>query len=322
MMTGFLDQQETRDTFRASRAYTRRYAKSFYFASHVLPKEKRLASYAIYAFCRYADNIIDDAPLQGTPAHAMNRINDLRRQLGYVYARSRLMHPRLQAFQETVFRYQVPESLFLDLLRGVEMDLTVRRYESFPQLEEYCYCVASAVGLVMTRVFGYADEKALEHAQHLGLAMQLTNILRDIGEDYERGRIYLPAGEMERFGVTERHLRHVVLDDSWNRLMSFQIERARRYYAKAEPGIQMLDNDGSRFCVRLMSRIYAGILGDIERNGYDVFGYRAHVPGWKKAQIAAGVLLAPQRHRDDTRPDKPDVPQLKQTVSPSPNWNE
>lgn len=297
MTTESLDRQGVADPFRASWEDTRRYAKSFYFASHVLPRQKRMAAYALYAFCRHVDNVIDDAPLQGTAEPAISRIDELREQLGHVYAQSPLMHPRLLAFRETVSGFQIPQGLFLDLLRGVEMDLAIQRYVTFSELEEYCYCVASTVGLMMTRVFGFEDDRALDHARHLGTAMQLTNILRDVEEDYQRGRIYLPAEEMHRFGVTDRHVRDRIVDEHWDQFMTFQIARARRFYAMAEPGIALLTNDGSQYCVRLMSRIYEGILSDIENHGNNVFGYRAHVPLWKKLVIASGALLAPGSSR-------------------------
>ena len=297
MMIESLGHQGVADPFRASWEDTRRYAKSFYFASHVLPRQKRMAAYALYAFCRHVDNVIDDAPLQGTAEPTISSIDELREQLGYVYARSPLMHPRLLAFRETVSAFQIPEELFLELLRGVEMDLAMRHYATFSDLEEYCYCVACTVGLMMTRVFGFANDRALEHARYLGTAMQLTNILRDIDEDYQRGRIYLPADEMHRFGVTDRHLREHVVDGQWDRFMAFQITRARRSYRMAEPGIALLTNDGSQYCVRLMSRMYEGILADVENHGNNVFGYRAHVPLWKKLGIASGALLAPGSSR-------------------------
>ena len=299
MMARSRDHQGVADPFRASREETRRHAKSFYFASHVLPRQKRMAAYALYAFCRYVDNVVDDIPVEGTAAPSISRIDEVREQLDFVYAQSPSMHPRLLAFRETVCAFQIPKELFLDLLRGAKMDLTVQRYATFSELEEYCYRVASTVGLMMARVLGFADDRALVYARHLGTAMQLTNILRDVDEDFQRGRIYLPAEEMHRFGVTDRHLRDHVADEQWDRFMRYQIARARQFYAMAEPGIALLTKDGSQYCVRLMSRIYEGILADIENHGNNVFGYRAHVPLWKKLVIASGALLAPGSSRKD-----------------------
>jgi len=295
-MVGFLDVADTHDNYEACRLYTRHYARTFYFASHVLPEEKRRAAYAIYAFCRYADNIIDESRAADGPARPLKRLQALRDQLRYVYTHAETMDPKLLAFRETVLRYDIPEEYFLDLLRGVEMDLLKTRYRTFEELREYCYCVASVVGLMMTRILGAADERALRHAEELGIAMQLTNILRDIGEDYGRGRIYLPQDEIDEAGYSEWRLARGEVDDAFRDLMAFQIARARRYYRLAEEGVPLLTGDGSRYCVRLMSGAYGKILDAIERNGFDVFTRRAYVPLHRKLVVAAGALL-PYRPR-------------------------
>jgi phytoene synthase len=274
--------------FRTCQAYTREHAKSFYFASHVLPREKRMASYAVYAFCREADNIVD---VGATPESAA-RLEELRQQLARVYGAPGALRPHLAALRETVAAYAIPREYFLDLIRGVEMDLTRSRYDRFEDLKEYCYCVASVVGLMMAKIFGVSDGSAYRHAADLGTAMQLTNILRDIREDHAMGRIYLPQEDLAGRGYAEADLARGVVDDRFRDLMRFQIARAREYYAAAEPGIPMLTNDGSRFCARLMSTTYAGILTAIERNGYDVFARRAYVPAAGKLRIALGAALA------------------------------
>jgi phytoene synthase len=290
-MVGFLEVEATGDNFEACRLYTRTYARTFYFASHVLPKQKRNAAYALYAFCRYADNIIDESRAADGPARPLKRLHGLRDQLRYVYTHSELMNPKLLAFRETVMRYDIPEEYFRDLLRGVEMDLLKSRYRTFEELREYCYCVASVVGLMMTRILGASDERALRHAEELGIAMQLTNILRDVGEDYERGRIYLPLEEIHAAGYSEKDLAGGVIDGRFRALMEGQIARAREYYARAAEGVPLLTNDGSRFCVQLMSGAYGRILHAIERNGYDVFTRRAYVPLRRKLLVAAAALL-------------------------------
>ncbi len=300
MMHGFLEFEELHQNYEQCRKYTRQYARTFYFASHVLPKQKRYAAYAVYAFCRYADEIVDS--LQFDPRQARQRLDDLREQLRRLYQRSPLMDPRLRALQDTVMRYGIPQDHFLDLLRGVEMDLDRRRFATFEELQQYCYCVASTVGLIMARIFGVSDESVLSSAVDLGTAMQLTNILRDVGEDLQRGRIYLPQDELNHFGYSVPQLTQGIVNDEFRNLMRFNIERARWYYQQADCGIPYLTNDGSRFCVRLMRRTYARILDDIERHDYDVFHRRAFVPGWKKLTIAIGALLkgekAPQQGTD------------------------
>jgi 15-cis-phytoene synthase len=294
--------EAVRKDFAECQAYTRHFAKTFYFASHVLPREKRMAAYALYAFCRYADEIVDSAEAVADPTSALHELRLLRDRLAAVYTRADMRADKLQAFQATVRQYGIPEEYFLDLLRGVEMDLMKRSYRNFAELEEYCYCVASTVGLIMTKVFGARYEgKALEHAIELGKAMQLTNILRDIGEDYRRGRLYLPVDEMKRFRVHEKDLMSGTVTPELVDLMKFQIQRARVLYKRAEAGIPELTNDGSRFCVRLMSRTYSEILSAIEVNDYDTLSRRAYVPLARKARIAMKAFLerTPQeRHQN------------------------
>lgn len=299
-MTGLRTMEDQREeAFRACQAYTRKHAKSFYFASHVLPREKRMASYAVYAFCREADNIVDVHAGPGGEGESLRRLDDLRRQLDRLYGSSGSLSPRLGALRETVAAYAIPQTYFLEVIRGVEMDLTRVRYASFDELKDYCYCVASVVGLIMTKIFGVSDDSAGRHAVDLGTAMQLTNILRDVKEDFAMGRIYLPLEELASRGITEEDLARGVVDVRFRELMRFQVARARSYYAAAEPGIPMITNDGSRFCVRLMSRTYAGILLAIERNNYDVFAARAYVPTAGKLRIAIGAALALRVSRGD-----------------------
>jgi phytoene synthase len=279
------------EAVRRARSVTRTYAKSFYFASHVLPQPKRDASYAIYEFCRVADNAVDAVPA-GEPA-SVATLSALRSELDGVYAGS---PDRWPALADTVQRYGIPREHFEDLLLGVEMDLRPIRFETFGELEQYCYRVASVVGLMMARVLGVSDERAFAHAVDLGTAMQLTNILRDVGEDLDRGRVYLPQEDLRRHGCTEDSLARREADERFVALMKAQIARAREFYARGEAGIPSLTDDGSRFCVQLMAGTYKRILDAIEANGYDVFRMRAHVPFRSKIAIAAGVYLS-SRHR-------------------------
>ena len=300
-MIGLYESPEIRDGYESCRIETKEHAKSFYFASHVLPEEKRLAAYAVYAFCRHADDIVDRSATRADREAAGQHLDILRAQLDSLYSRSGTVDRKFLALRDTVFRYQIPREHFLDLLRGVEMDLTKRRYASFSELREYCYCVASVVGLMMTRIFGVADDRAYEHAVELGIAMQLTNILRDVGEDFRLGRIYLPADEREQFQYSEEDLSRGVVNEHFRALMVFQIARARDYYARADAGIPFLTDDGSRYCVKLMSGIYGEILGAIEENGYDVYSNRVHVPTRSKLSLAVRMALPfgrPKRRRE------------------------
>ncbi|NQW30216.1 MAG: phytoene/squalene synthase family protein [Ignavibacteria bacterium] len=270
--------------FEAARSVTKQYARTFYFTSHVLSKDKRQAAYALYGFCRLADEVVDSAAAHEDHHAVHNKIDELRNLLHEVYSPNK--STPFVALRHTVNRYNIPIEYFLDLLRGVEMDLHVSRIQNFEELYDYCYCVASVVGLMMTCVFGVKDNTAFEYAENLGTAMQLTNILRDVGEDFERGRIYLPLDELRQFNCDENVLKQQLVNDDFVRLMKFQIERAREYYKKAELGIPLVSNDGSQFCVRLMSTTYGRILDRIEKNEYDVFSKRAFVPIQQKIIIA------------------------------------
>jgi phytoene synthase len=178
------------------------------------------------------------------------------------------------AWSDLLKNYKIPQEIPLDLVKGVLMDTTTKRYETFEELYVYCYRVASTVGLMSSAVLGYSDKIALRYAEAMGIGMQLTNILRDVKEDAEMGRIYLPQEDLKRFNVTEEQVFGFEFDDNFRELMKFQIARARDYYAKGEKGIPLLEED-SRFCVLFASRIYAKILDEIEKQDYDVFLKRA-----------------------------------------------
>ncbi len=272
---------------RACRRITREYARTFYLASHCLPRGTRSHAYAVYGFCRWADNGVDDAP---SVEDASRRLEHAREVLALAYDDTPAP-PGLLAFRRTVRERAIPRRLFDDLLDGMAMDLTTNRYANFEALELYCYRVASVVGLMMTHVFGYRHPRCLPRALALGTAMQLTNILRDVAEDLQRGRVYLPQDELARFGVTEAQLREGRVDDNFRALMRFQIERARAYYDDAEAGIPDLLGRSSRLTVRVMGRLYGGILGEIERLDYDVFRARAHVPNARKLRLLAACQL-------------------------------
>ncbi len=266
--------------FLAARRVCRRHAKSFYFASHFLPREKRRAAYAVYAFCRMMDDAVDEAP----PGGAAAALEAFCRKLDAVYD-GRLDAPPddpLRAFAATVAEYDIPKAYFLDLAEGCRMDLTVSAYADWPALKAYCYRVAGVVGLIMSRVFRLPDPAAEAAAVAMGNAMQLTNILRDVREDWERGRLYLPTDELRQFGVGEADLAAGRVTPQFRELMRFQIARARALYAEGASGLAALPPDGSRGTAAVMAAVYGGILDDIERRDYDVFAGRAHLTAWQK----------------------------------------
>jgi phytoene synthase len=296
----------TDDPFTAARAICRRHARSFYFSSFFLPREKRDAAYAVYAFCRLLDDATDEAT-DGPASEAT--ITRFRGILNAVYA-GRVDESdatetgmALRAFAVTVDRYGIPRQYFDDVADGCRMDLTVTRYATWADLRVYCYRVAGVVGLVMCRVFGLADLSAETQAVLMGEAMQLTNILRDVGEDFARGRIYLPGEDLLQFGVTEADLSAGIVNDRFRSLMAFEIERARQLYREGAAGLAALPDDGSRFTAAAMGVIYAGILGAIERQRYDVFTGRARLSTRQKLLRLVPSRRLARRRTTDPVPD-------------------
>lgn len=265
---------------RQCRQTTAYYAKTFYFASFCLPRKTRMHSYAVYAFCRWVDNSVDDAK---DTLQAVDRLNIARQALDDAYYNGNVS-PGLLAFRHTVRQRGVPKELFQDLLLGMEMDLTKSRYHDWPELDLYCYRVAGVVGLMMTHLFGFDNPSCFEQAKALGTAMQLTNILRDIREDLDRGRIYLPLNDLDSFGLSQEDLTSHNCDDRFVKFMQFQIQRARDFYATAETGIPHVLGSTHRQTIRVMGHLYGLILNEIEKLNYDVFRARAHVTTTRKIQ--------------------------------------
>lgn len=259
------------DDYAAARAICRHHAKSFHFASHFLPRPKRDHAYAVYAFCRLLDDAADEEP-------SIESVERFVALLDAIYAkRAEIDEPALRAFAHTVAACAIPKQYFLDLADGCRMDFTVSRYATWPDLEGYCYRVAGVVGLIMCHVFDVRDPAARSQAVALGNAMQLTNILRDVGDDYARGRIYLPQEDLARFGVDAQVIAQRRVTPGFEALMAFEIARARALYADGSLGLGHITDDGSRLTACVMASVYSGILGAIERQGSDVFRRRAHV---------------------------------------------
>jgi len=257
------------DAYRVSFEITRMHSRSFFLSSQLLPSEKRRAIRALYAFCRTSDDLVDQSG-QDT-ARALAEWVDLVHALEPPADNAVLL-----AWNDTIARYAVPRSLPDELLAGIAMDLTVSRYATFDDLWLYCYRVASVVGLISMHIVGYR-EGASPYAIRLGIALQLTNILRDVGDDARRGRIYLPLEDLERFGLCDDDILNGRRDDRFRALMRFEIERAHALYDEAWPGIALLNADG-RLAIGAAAEIYRAILGKIAANDYEVFTRRAHVP--------------------------------------------
>lgn len=269
---------------------TRHHAKTFYFASHVLPAQKQSDAYSVYAFCRYVDDQIDLAPDEPARLRALADLSHLLHTAYLPEGDAESLEkslPWLGAFRETIRRRAIPANYFEDLVKGVEMDRGRVRLQTWEELDTYCYHVASVVGLIMVHVLTEPAPELLKPARDLGTAMQLTNILRDIAEDWERDRIYLPTEELAKFGLTEKDIAGQRADEPFRAMMRFQIARARDFYRRAEPGIAALPADGSRFCARLMSKVYGAILDEIERADYQVYRGRVRVSFGRKLWLAA-----------------------------------
>ncbi|HEX9165275.1 MAG TPA: squalene/phytoene synthase family protein [Gemmatimonadales bacterium] len=259
---------------RAERA-TAESARSFHFASRFLPEEKRRAIFALYDYCRHADNLVD--------ARGDRPVAVVRADLARLAEEVRAIHAggtaseRWLALADTLHRFPVPEAPLLALLEGVAMDLDPVIVEDWPQLERYCYLVAGVVGLMLGPVLGAEPDRGTGPGIGLGIAMQLTNICRDVGEDLDRGRVYFPARELAEFGLSREALERREVTPAFRRFMAFQVARARRLFNEGDVVVPLFPDDGSRFTIRLLQRTYAGILGAIERNDYDVFRRRAYV---------------------------------------------
>jgi phytoene synthase len=288
-----VDSPRLRDAYRTCRIITRTHAKTFYLATRFLPNKKQRSIFAIYSLCRFIDDLVDEAEdliakksLNHEEIHEM--VDSWKKKLTDTYNGTEHDHTILIALSDVLKMYHIPLEHSLELIEGVSMDLTKKRYNNFDELYDYSYKVASVVGLMTSEVFGYHDKSALKHAVDLGIAMQLTNILRDVGEDLAKDRIYLPADELNAYNLTEDYLFSHTIDDRFIDFMEFQIKRAESYYESADIGISMLNND-SRYAVYLARQNYSRILNKIRKNGYDVFSQRAYLTTTEKLSILPKV---------------------------------
>ena len=279
-----------REAYEYCRQITAKYSKTFYLGTLLMPEAKRKAIWAIYVWCRRTDELVDGPQSAFTTPEILDRWES---QLESVFAGRPIDDPDV-ALVDTLERFSIDIQPFRDMITGQRMDLYRSRYETFAQLELYCYRVAGTVGLMSSDVLGIDNSWAADpwyrgkemyipkqEAIALGIANQLTNILRDVGEDAQLGRIYLPLEDLALFDYTEEDLFNGVIDHRWRALMGFEIQRARKFYHKAERGIRALNRDG-RWPVWAALMLYQGILNIIERNQYDVFSKRAFVPLKKK----------------------------------------
>lgn len=293
------------DSYEMCRQITAKYSKTFYLGTMLMPESKRRAIWAIYVWCRRTDELVDGPRASFTTDETLDH---WELELESIFAGYPIDDVDV-ALIDALSRFPLDIQPFRDMIAGQRMDLYRSRYETFEELNLYCYRVAGTVGLMTTPVMGVDNScrttpwdlyqkdavDPTEQAIALGIANQLVNILRDVGEDARRGRIYIPLEDLALFNYTEADLMNQVVDERWRELMRFQIQRARKVYTSAESGISTLSLD-ARFPVWAALMLYSGILNVIEQNDYDVFRKRAYVPSYQKllylpiARLRAAVL--------------------------------
>jgi len=254
---------------------------SFYYSFLFLPEERRRAITALYAFCREVDDVVDEC---SDPAVARLKLAWWRNEVAAIYGGAP-QHPVARALGEVAPRFRLAEAQLIEIIQGMEMDLDHDRYPTFDALKLYCHRVAGVVGMLSAEIFGYQDRRTLEYAEHLGLAFQLTNIIRDVGEDARRGRIYLPLDELRRFGVSVEDIAQGRETDSFRQLMAFQVERALGYYREAFARLPAADRKAQRAGI-IMAAIYETLLEEIRRDGYRVLAQRVSLTPVRKLWIA------------------------------------
>jgi phytoene synthase len=260
---------------------TRKSRSNFFYAFLCLPRPQREALYAVYAFCRIVDDAVDVGQDQAAKRKELER---WRAEIAQVFDGSPA-HPAAQRLQEAVKLFPIPREALNEIIAGVEMDLDRSTYETFDELFPYCYRVASAVGLCCIEIFGYSDVRAREYAVNLGVALQLTNIMRDVQPDARAGRVYLPQEDLERFGVAAADLAAGRYTPEFLRLMEYEAVRAHDYYERAWAALPRSD-EHRLFAAEIMGRTYFALLETIERRRFQVFGARVSVPTPRKLSIA------------------------------------
>ena len=264
------DNRDLAASYLHCRRVARAAARNFYYGISLLPEAKRDALCAIYAFMREADDI-SDSP--GETGEKQQRLAACRTSLDHALAGDSAGHPALPAVHDAVTRFRIPPRYLHDLISGTEMDLTIASYATFDRLREYCYRVAGTVGLTCIHVFEFQDARAPDLAEKLGIAFQLTNILRDLPEDSRMGRVYLPQEDLDRFGVRAAELTGTAVGPGLRELLRFEAERAWGFYREGAPLLDLIAHD-SRAALWALVRVYSGILAKVEARDYDVFSAR------------------------------------------------
>ncbi len=282
------------DELQASYAECKRlnalHGKTYYLATLLLPKSKRPYVHALYGFARYADEIVDDLASTLTVDEKAKALSSWGDKILDDLASGRSDDAVGRALIDTVNRFNIPHAHFEAFLHSMTMDLTVTEYQTYEDLLEYVYGSAAVIGLEMVPVLGVLEEGAYECAKKLGIAFQLANFIRDVGEDLDRGRIYLPLDELAQCGVSRQMLEARVLTPQIIEALKFQIARVRQLQAEATPGIKMLEA-ASRPCIEAASTLYCGIVDEVEKIGYDIFNKRAKTSTARRLRVASLAFL-------------------------------
>ncbi|MEI6119910.1 MAG: phytoene/squalene synthase family protein [Actinomycetes bacterium] len=266
------------------------HGKTYYLATLLLPPAKRPFVHALYGFARYADEIVDDLASTLTDEEKATALKGWGSQAIKDIKSGESSDPVGRALVDTARRFSIPIEYFEAFLNSMEMDLTINEYATYNDLMEYVYGSAAVIGLQMVPVLGALSPEAYESAKTLGIAFQLANFIRDIGEDLERGRIYIPIEDLNQFGVSREDLHQKILTPKIIELIKFQIARVRELQKSAEPGIQMLE-PSSRPCIEAASELYCGIVDEVEAIGYDVFNFRAKTSTWRRIKVALPAYI-------------------------------
>ena len=266
------------------------HGKTYYLATLLLPKDRRPYVHALYGFARYADEIVDDLASTLTPPEKAALLQKWSAALLADLQVGESSDHIGRALVDTASKFKIPHQHFVAFLHSMEMDLTITEYPNYEALLEYVYGSAAVIGLQMVPILGYSDERAFAAAEKLGIAFQLANFIRDVGEDLDRGRIYLPLDELAQFGVDRAMLEQRTLTPEIIAALKFQIARVRQLQAESAAGIDYLDKV-SRPCIRAASELYCGIVDGVEAIGYDIFNKRAKTSTARRARVAAGAYL-------------------------------
>ena len=282
--------QALKESYEECKRLNSLHGKTYYLATLLLPKNKRPYVHALYGFARYADEIVDDLASTLTPQEKADALRSWSTGVLEDLKKGTSSDHIGRALVDTAKKFGIPHQHFVDFLHSMEMDLTITEYQNYEALLEYVYGSAAVIGLEMVPVLGYSDQRAFEAAKKLGIAFQLANFIRDVSEDLDRGRVYLPLDELARFGVDRAMLERRVLTPEIVEALKFQIARVRSLQEEADIGIEFLDKE-SRPCIRSASELYCGIVDEVEAIGYDIFNKRAKTSTARRARVAGIAYL-------------------------------